>query len=262
MIFKGSVPILFSSDIKKSIQYYTEILGFGGAWEWDDPPTFGGVSKDLVQIFFCKEGQGHPGTWLAINLDNVDEYYETIKAKGAIIPAAPQDKEWGLREMLVQDPDGHIIRFGQHKSTRHTKSDNMPETIVVTERKPTVEEFESLVNAVGWKAQSRERTAALLQAPLYAAVAIDDSVNKVVGCVLLLGDGVSFYYVKDMMVDPNYQSKHVGSALMHQLNLWLDANAAPDALVGLYTGENLAPFYRQFGFAESFGMCKRIAGKI
>jgi GNAT superfamily N-acetyltransferase len=138
----------------------------------------------------------------------------------------------------------------------------MPESIVVIERMPTVEEFESLVKAVGWKVQPRERTTAVLQAPLYAAVAIDDNANKAVGCVLLLGDGASFYYVKDMMIDPAYQSKHVGTALMHQLNLWLEANAAPDALVGLYTGENLAPFYRQFGFMESFGMCKRISRKI
>ena len=23
------------------------------------------------------------------------------------------DREWNMREMIVQDPDGHIIRFGQ-----------------------------------------------------------------------------------------------------------------------------------------------------
>jgi hypothetical protein len=28
------------------------------------------------------------------------------------IVSQPQDKEWYMREMLVQDPDGHIIRFG------------------------------------------------------------------------------------------------------------------------------------------------------
>ena len=135
----------------------------------------------------------------------------------------------------------------------------MPDTIRMIERTPTVEEYESLVNAVGWKVQPRERNNAVLKAPLYAAVAIDETNNRTAGCVLLLGDGASFYYVKDMMVHPDYQSKHVGTALMHQLNLWLETNAVPDALVGLYTGENLAPFYRQFGFVESFGMCKRTA---
>ena len=37
---------------------------------------------------------------------------ESIKDKGAYIISAPESKEWYMREMLVQDPDGHIIRFG------------------------------------------------------------------------------------------------------------------------------------------------------
>jgi GNAT superfamily N-acetyltransferase/predicted enzyme related to lactoylglutathione lyase len=261
MIFKGSVPILYSSDIRRSIEYYKHVLGFADSWEWDDPPTFGGVSKDLVQLFFCKESQGNPGTWIAINVDDVNALYESIKLKGGKILSAPEDKEWGLREMLVQDPDQHIIRFGQHSSYQHGKSDSLPENIRIVDRLPTPDEFELLVNAVGWKQQPRERTITVLEAPLYGAVAIEDISNRIAGCVLLLGDGASFYYVKDMMVDPDYQGRHVGAALMQQLNKWLDENGAPNALVGLYTGENLAPFYREFGFRESFGMCRRIAAR-
>jgi uncharacterized glyoxalase superfamily protein PhnB len=66
----------------------------------------------LCKNIFCLEDQGNPGTWLAINVENVDEYYETIKARGAKIISPPDDKEWFMREMLVEDPDGHIIRFG------------------------------------------------------------------------------------------------------------------------------------------------------
>ena len=112
MVFHHSVPILYSSDIKKSIDYYIEILEFDTKWMWDDPPTFGGVSKDRVELFFCKENQGNPGTWIAIMVDNVDELHESIKAKGAKIISPPRSMEWNLREMLVEDPDGHIIRFG------------------------------------------------------------------------------------------------------------------------------------------------------
>ena len=112
MKFEKSITILYSSNVAHSIAYYIEKLGFDDKWEWDNPPTFGGIAKDDVEIFFCEKGQGHPGTWLSIMLDNVDEYYETIKSKGANIIAPPDSKEWNIREMLVQDPDGHIIRFG------------------------------------------------------------------------------------------------------------------------------------------------------
>ncbi|HZE83620.1 MAG TPA: VOC family protein, partial [Puia sp.] len=60
-----------------------------------------------------KLDQGNPGTWLTINMDDVDEYYEIIRSRGATILSAPGDKPWNMREMLVQAPDGHTIRFGK-----------------------------------------------------------------------------------------------------------------------------------------------------
>jgi catechol 2,3-dioxygenase-like lactoylglutathione lyase family enzyme len=106
------IPILYSDDIRRSIAYYTGILGFPDKWEWEDPPTFGGVNWGDVRIFFCKQDQGHPGTWICINVENVDEYHTTIREKGAVILSPPEDKPWFMREMLVRDPDGHVIRFG------------------------------------------------------------------------------------------------------------------------------------------------------
>jgi len=112
MKFESIVPILYSADVARSISYYMNELAFDNKWEWGHPTTFGGVNKGCVRIFFCLKDQGNPGTWLAINMDNVDEYYEIIKVRGAKILSPPCDKEWYMREMLVEDPDGHIIRFG------------------------------------------------------------------------------------------------------------------------------------------------------
>lgn len=112
MKFECAIPILYSADVARSIAYYTEVLQFEEKWEWDTPPTFGGVSKDHLEVFFCEKGQGSPGTWFSVFVDNVDEYYEAIKAKGAKILSPPEDMAWNVREMLVEDPDGHMIRFG------------------------------------------------------------------------------------------------------------------------------------------------------
>src|SRR3954471_3074698 len=101
MSFESVVPILYSSDVTRSIKYYIEKLAFDEKWQWDDPTTFGGVSKDCVRIFFCLDAQGAPGTWIAINVDNVDEYYKIIKSKGATIISPPENKPWFMREMLV-----------------------------------------------------------------------------------------------------------------------------------------------------------------
>ena len=261
MIFRHSVPILFSSDVRKSIDYYMEVLGFDSKWEWDDPPTFGGVSKNSVEIFFCKDGQGQPGTWMAIMVDDVDQYHDLIKSKGAEILSQPEDKEWHLREMLVQDPDNHILRFGQHVTPNRKKNGAFPPTIKIAERIPTIEEYNALIKSVHWNVKDDAQVEMILKGAVYALVAEDSNTTRVVGCVLLLSDNASFYYIKDMMVHPDFQGQQIGSSLMRKLNEWIETNAPDEALVGLYTGPNLAPFYGQFGFKESFGMSKRIAAK-
>lgn len=123
MKFEKSNPILYSRDVKRSLKFYTEVLGFDDSWEWGNPTDFGGVVKDNVEIFFCLNDQGHPGTWIAIILKDVDAYYNQIKDKGAKIVVEPVSREWNMREMLVEDPDGHIIRFGHRIDSESINAD-------------------------------------------------------------------------------------------------------------------------------------------
>ena len=85
---------------------FIEQLKFENKWEWADPPTFAGVYRDNVEIFFSTEEQGPPITWLSLVVDNVDEYFGLIKDSGAKILSKPENKEWNMREMLVECPDG------------------------------------------------------------------------------------------------------------------------------------------------------------
>lgn len=258
MSFQTTIPILYSGDVSRSIKYYTEVLGFDCKWEWENPPTFGGVSKDGVEIFFCEKGQGNPGTWISIMLDDVDEYYEAINAKGAIISSLPESMPWGIREMLVQDHDGHCIRFG-HRVSHNIGSTSFPDSLRIVERKPTPEEYKELYTAVGWdNIRQHADIAKILSAPVFSVVAEDKNTGKAIGCALLLGDNASFYYVKDVMVHPAWQHKNVGWELMNAIKNWLPLHAPENSLVGLYTGGNLAPFYKQFGFRHAYGMSMRV----
>lgn len=108
------IPILYSDDVLRSICFYTEVLGFNDYWAWDEPATFGRVTSGDITIFFCKGDQGHKGTMLALNVDNVDAFYEMIKDKDVEFSGPPETKPWSMREMLVKDPDGHILRIGHN----------------------------------------------------------------------------------------------------------------------------------------------------
>ena len=51
-------------------------------------------------------------------MEDVDQLYEEYKASGAIIRVPPRNYPWAF-EMHVEDPDGHVLRFGSEpKSDR------------------------------------------------------------------------------------------------------------------------------------------------
>jgi len=110
--FQAVKPILSVRDVDASIVYYVEKLGFEFAWCWGEPSEFGAVRAGDFEIYLCREYQGQPGTWVAIDVDDVDALFADLTLRGADVRQPPTNFEWGVREMNVRDPDGHRIRFG------------------------------------------------------------------------------------------------------------------------------------------------------
>jgi uncharacterized glyoxalase superfamily protein PhnB len=73
--------------------------------------TFAGVTRDGLEVMLCRDGQGQPGTWMTIWVDDVDALFDEFRATGAVVRQIPIDLPWGVREMNVADLDGHRIRF-------------------------------------------------------------------------------------------------------------------------------------------------------
>jgi uncharacterized glyoxalase superfamily protein PhnB len=107
--FEKVVPILNVRSLPAAIGYYVDRLGFEKQWDWGDPPTFGCVRRDEVEIFLSQEGADAGGTLLSVFVQDVDALYEDYKTRGAIIRRPPTDMPWGVRRMDVQDPDGNEL---------------------------------------------------------------------------------------------------------------------------------------------------------
>lgn len=110
--FDSLIPVLNVRSVPDAITYYRDRLGFRLDWEWGDPPGFACIDRGPVRIFLCQGAQGGPGMWLCVNVDDVDALYREYQASGAIIRQPPANQPWGMREMLVEDADGHRLRMG------------------------------------------------------------------------------------------------------------------------------------------------------
>lgn len=107
--FENSTPILRVTDMAASVRYYVDVLGFRNAdWGNDD---FTCVTRDSAGIYLCRGDQGQPGTWVWIGVEDVAVLHEEYKASGARIRHPPENYPWAY-EMKVEDPDGHVLRFG------------------------------------------------------------------------------------------------------------------------------------------------------
>jgi uncharacterized glyoxalase superfamily protein PhnB len=107
--FECANPILRVANMARSLQYYVDVLGFTNAdWGGDD---FTCVSRDNASIYLCEGGQGQPGTWVWVGVEDAEALHEEYKAAGANILHPPENYPWAY-EMKVGDPDGHVLRFG------------------------------------------------------------------------------------------------------------------------------------------------------
>ena len=110
----GSATCFRVSDVEASLRFYTETLGFNERFRFGD---YAGVEHGDVQIHLAGPsvpngrsiGQGS----IYIFCDDVDAYHAEITAKGVTAQAPPKDHEYGMRDFVINDPDGNLLGFGQ-----------------------------------------------------------------------------------------------------------------------------------------------------
>jgi catechol 2,3-dioxygenase-like lactoylglutathione lyase family enzyme len=107
---EGLQIILSVTDMNASRAFYKEILGFEEVdWGSDD---FTSVNRENAGIYLCKGAQGNPGTWFWVGFGgDIFKLHDDLKAKGVKIRKALTNYSWAM-EMQVEDPDGHVLRFG------------------------------------------------------------------------------------------------------------------------------------------------------
>ena len=257
-VAKSVEPQLGVTDIVATVAHWQDVIGFTGKWLWGDPPVHAGVNWGETQIQFTLSPElaaKAEGQQLAINVTHIEALYAIHKSRGAEIVSPLETHPWGQAGYTVREINGYRLRFVAPASNREKSSHSLPDSIRILPRVPSIDEYTRLRQSVGWFGiNDADLVKRALDAAVFGVVAEDTATGDVVGSALLLGDGASFYYVKDVNVHPDWQSKRVGTALMRRLMEWANENAPDWSSVTLFTGEQLKGFYAQFGFSPSYGM--------
>ncbi len=119
MKFKVITPLMETTNLQETISFYTSVLGFTvrNTFEHEGLVVWCSLYKDAVDIMFSlpnKEmnyGRILLSGSLYIYLDDVDEYWEKIKDKVAVV-YPPENFEYEMREFAIKDNNGYVLNFG------------------------------------------------------------------------------------------------------------------------------------------------------
>lgn len=85
-----------------------------------------------------------------------------------------------------------------------------------------------------------------LKHTLYSVVIFDGELP--IGIARLVGDNRITFFIKDVVVHPEYRGKGIGRLLMQQIFKYIEAHACHNAYIGLNSTVGMEPFYEKFGF--------------
>lgn len=241
----GSSPILATSDVPATVQFYKEVLGFPSSWMWGDPPVVGGVSWGKVHMMFSQnpdlasriEGQEQ---W--IDVEDVDALYAQHLKQSAQIISEIENKPWDRREYTVRDPNGYHLRFAGDPSHISKGSGQFPAGVEILRRKPALEEYIKVSDGAPYKTNAGdifERT--------WAGVVAMGLDGEVIGTARIMRDAPGWFSIWDVAVLPAWQGQRIGTAMIKEA-LDIVREDSPGAFVYLFTFN--PKFYERVGFTE------------
>lgn len=133
------IPELSVSDFNKSIKFYVNLLGFKVEYKRDED-NFAFLSYCDIQIMLEKINEywkagvlEHPygrGINFQFKIKNVTELYKRLEKEDYPIFVELEenwyrvnDYYYGLKEFLIIDPDGYVLRFSEEIGIKEIEKD-------------------------------------------------------------------------------------------------------------------------------------------
>jgi len=126
--------------------------------------------------------------------------------------------------------------------------------------KPTANNFIYLRSKIGWGDLDKNLANKSLEQSLFHVTVYDSATLIAMGRVV--GDGAMYFYIQDVVVDPQYQKQGIGSLIMLEIEGYLTSTAQKGATIGLLSAKGKEGFYSKYHYllrpsdSLGHGMCR------
>ena len=108
---KEHATVLQVPDVRAALAWFRDALGFE-VEPYEDGSQYGYARREGVSFHLACGPD--PDLWSAyVYVGDLEALHAELAARGAEIVQPPTDKGYGLRDLLVRGPGGHLLAFGQ-----------------------------------------------------------------------------------------------------------------------------------------------------
>mgnify|MGYP001492338034 CR=1 FL=1 len=112
-IQKLNTIVVYVKDVERSAHFYKHALNLQEEFVEDGMAYFSlGSGEDKVTFLLHVAAEPNPvdhGIAIEFLVDDVVNAVTAIRETGGTIVQEPIDREWGVKEAVIADPDGHKI---------------------------------------------------------------------------------------------------------------------------------------------------------
>jgi catechol 2,3-dioxygenase-like lactoylglutathione lyase family enzyme len=115
-------PQFFTTDIRGTVAYYEDKLGFQCLGTWQDPPVYAVVARDQHPIHFrcatppiaTPEKYAYELLDAYLYVEDADALCVEYAAKGVEFTRGLANMPWRSPEFVIKDCDGRLLAFGSN----------------------------------------------------------------------------------------------------------------------------------------------------
>ena len=134
--------------------------------------------------------------------------------------------------------------------------------LMIKHNELTAEEFILLWETVWGQGPSLEQTRLAMEHTLFRVSVFDG--NQIVGMARVIGDMGLDYYIKDVIVRPEYQKRGIGRMMINEILQFINDHGVEgtDIFVELCAMPDKIPFYGKFGFSANEAQRLRLFHRV
>jgi catechol 2,3-dioxygenase-like lactoylglutathione lyase family enzyme len=113
--FGRIAAVLPVKDIERACEFYSKVLGFTKVFENGNPVGFIILKRDQAELHLTLQPnhKAAPFNVAHLMVHDVDALHAICQRHGLRIVKSLQNKDYGLRAFVFEDPDGNRIDVGQ-----------------------------------------------------------------------------------------------------------------------------------------------------